>query len=73
MKIDYDGYNDAEILKLFDDGACVCNIRQIEQNKEGEDQIIKEDKDIILFDGVHFVLTEEEKNELIPKTDGEEA
>ena len=68
MKIDYDGYNDAEILKLFDDGACVCTLRQIE-----EDQIIKEDKDIILFDGVHFVLTEEEMSELRPIENGEEA
>jgi len=32
----------------------------------GEDEILKEDKDIILYDGVHFVLSEEEKNELIP-------
>lgn len=61
MKIDYDGYNDAEIHKLFYDGACVCTLRQIE-----EDEILKEDKDIILYDGVHFVLSEEEKNELIP-------
>ena len=68
MKIDYDGYNDAEIHKLFDDGACVCTLRQIE-----EDQIIKEDKDIILFDGVHFVLTEEEMSELRPIENGEEA
>ena len=68
MKIDYDGYNDAEINKLFDDGACVCTLRQIE-----EDQIIKEDKDIILFEGVHFVLTQEEKNELRPIENGEEA
>lgn len=57
--INLDGYNEAEILNLYDDGACVCNIKQI-----GEDQILKEDKDIILYDGVHFTLTEEEKNYL---------
>lgn len=57
--INLDGYNEAEILKLYDDGACVCNIKQI-----WEDQILKEDKDIILYDGVHFTLTEEEKNYL---------
>lgn len=59
--INLDGYNEAEIHKLFYDGACVCTLRQIE-----EDEILKEDKDIILYDGVHFVLSEEEKNELIP-------
>lgn len=66
--INLDGYNEAEIHKLFYDGACVCTLRQIE-----EDEILKEDKDIILYDGVHFVLSEEEKNELIPIENGEEA
>lgn len=60
--INLDGYNEAEIHKLFYDGACVCTLRQIE-----EEQILKEDKDIILYDGVHFTLTEEEKNYLRPQ------
>lgn len=66
--IDFDGYNEAEILKLYEDGACACTLRLIE-----EEQLIKEDTNIILYDGVHFVLTEEEMSELRPKTDGEEA
>ena len=66
--IDFDGYNEAEIIKLYEDGACACTLRQIE-----EEQLIKEDKDIILFDGVHFVLTEEEKSELRPIENAAEA
>ena len=66
--IAFDGYNEAEILKLYEDGACACTLRQIE-----EEQIIKEDTNIILYNGVHFVLTEEEMSELRPIENGEEA
>jgi hypothetical protein len=28
--IDFDGYNVAEIHKMYEDGSCVCTVRQIE-------------------------------------------
>jgi hypothetical protein len=62
--IDFDGYNVAEIHKMYEDGACVCTVRQIE-----EDVIIKEDSNIILQNGVHFELTEENINSLTEVTE----
>ena len=53
--IDFDGYNEAEVLKMYDDGACVCTVRQME-----EDVCVKEDTNIIMTNGVHFTLTKEE-------------
>lgn len=63
-KIDFDGYNEAEVLKVYEDGACVCTVRLVE-----EEVTIKEDTNIILVDGVHFTLTDEEKEFFNPKID----
>ena len=62
-KIDFDGYNEAEVLKMYEDGSCVCTVRQME-----EDVCVKEDTNIIMMNGVHFTLTEEELLELNPET-----
>ena len=61
-QIDFDGYNEAEVLHRYDDGSCVCTIRQIE-----EYVCVKQDSNIILIDGVHFTLTKEEIEFLTPK------
>lgn len=46
------------------DGACVCTVRLVE-----EEVTIKEDTNIILMDGVHFTLTDDEKEFFNPKID----
>lgn len=61
-QIDFDGYNEADVLKIYEDGSCVCTVRLVE-----EDVTVKEDTNIILVDGVHFTLTDEEKDLLNPK------
>lgn len=61
-KIDFDGYNEADVLKIYEDGSCACTVRLVE-----EDVVIKQDENIVLVDGVHFVLTDEEKELLNPK------
>ena len=53
--IDFDGYNEAEILYMYEDGTCACTLRKIE-----DDTVIKQDTNIILTNGVHFELTDEE-------------
>ena len=63
-KIDFDGYNEADVLKIYDDGSCVCTVRLVEK-----DLTVKEDTNIILVDGVHFTLTDEEKESFNPKID----
>lgn len=63
--IDFDGYNEAEIQHIYEDGACVCTVRQME-----EDVCVKEDTNIIMMNGVHFTLTEEELEQLNPTEDG---
>lgn len=63
-KIDFDGYNEAEVLKVYEDGACACTVRLVE-----EEVTIKEDTNIILTNGVHFTLTDDEKEFFNPKID----
>ena len=63
-KIDFDGYNEADVLKIYEDGSCVCTVRLVE-----EEMTVKEDTNIILSDGVHFTLADDEKEVLNPKID----
>lgn len=62
--IDFDGYNEAEVLKMYEDGACVCTVRQMEENV-----CVKQDTNIIMTNGVHFELSEDEMKELNPQTE----
>ena len=63
-KIDFDGYNQAEIQHIYEDGACACTVRQME-----EGVCVKQDTNIIMMNGVHFTLTEEELEQLNPTED----
>lgn len=60
--IDFDGYNEAEIIKMYEDGSCVCTVSQVVDGV-----ILKQDENIILMNDVHFEFTEDELNELKPK------
>jgi hypothetical protein len=61
-KIDFDGYNEAEIHKMYEDGSCVCTVRKVE-----EEVTVKQDTNIILLNGVHFKLTKKDIELLTPK------
>jgi hypothetical protein len=64
--IDFDGYNQAEIHKMYEDGSCICTVKQVE-----EEVTIKEDTNIILMNGVHFKLTKSELNILTKQDENE--
>ena len=54
--IDYDGYNEAEILEMYENGDVRTNVFQIEN-----DEVIKQDTNIVFAAGT-IVFTEEETN-----------
>lgn len=61
-----DGFNFAIINRYWEGGDCLCTLQAIEMVDEAE-TVMREQSDIILKDGVDFVLTEEELDELNPK------
>ena len=63
-QIDFDGYNEADVLKMYEDGSCVCTVSQVVDGVT-----VKSDTNLILTNGVHFTLTDEEKESLNPKID----
>ena len=65
-----DGFNVAVINHYWEGGDCLCTLQMIETVDEVE-TVIREQSDIILKDGVDFVLTEEELEELNPKQEME--
>jgi len=60
-QIDFDGYNQAEILKMYKDGACVCTVSEVVDGVT-----VRSDTNLILQNGVHFELTKEEIALLMP-------
>ena len=54
-QIEINGYNQAEILKVYEDGSCVCTVSQVVDGV-----IVRQDTNIVLNNGVHFELTEQE-------------
>ena len=66
-----DGFNFAIITHYWEGGDCLCTLQVIE-TVEGVETVIREQSDIILKDGVDFVLTEEELEELNPKQELDE-
>ncbi len=60
-----DGFNFAIINRYWEGGDCLCTLQHIDIVDEVE-TIISEQPDIILKDGVDFVLTAEELEELNP-------
>ena len=62
-----DGFNFAIINHYWEGGDCLCTLQEIETDEEGVETIIREQPDIILKDGVDFVLTPEEVEELNPQ------
>jgi hypothetical protein len=60
-QIDFDGYNEAEILKMYKDGACVCTVSEVLDGVT-----VRSDTNLILTNGVHFTLSEEELEQLNP-------
>lgn len=59
--IDYDGYNEADILEMYENGDVRTNVFQIE---EGE--ILRQDTNIVFSSGV-IEFTEEEVEILRPR------
>jgi len=59
--IDIDGFNEAEIVKIYDGGTVLCNLLQTDE----QDIVIREEKNIS-FDGGYwpFTLSVEELEEL---------
>lgn len=66
-----DGFNVAVINHYWEGGDCLCTLQMIETVDDVE-TVIREQSDIILKDGVDFVLTEEELEELNPKQELDE-
>lgn len=62
-----DGFNIALINHYWEGGDCLCTLQVIETDEQGVETVVREQSDIILKDGVDFVLTEEELEELNPK------
>ena len=60
-QIDFDGYNQAEVLKMYEDGACVCTVSEVVDGVT-----VRSDTNLILTNGVHFELTKEEVALLMP-------
>jgi len=58
--VDYDGYNEAEILEMYENGDVRTNVFQIE-----EEETIKSDTNIVFPAGV-IQFTEDEIAELRP-------
>lgn len=65
-----DGYNFATINHYWEGGDCLCTLQLIETD-EGVETEIRAQSDIILKNGVDFVLTNEELEELNPKQETE--
>lgn len=67
--IDFDGFNEAEIVKIYDGGAILCNLLQTDE----QDIVIREEKNIS-FDGGYwpFELSKEEVAEFCPFEEIEE-
>lgn len=59
-----DGFNVAVINHYWEGGDCLCTLQLIETDEQGVETVAREQSDIILKDGVDFVLTEEELEEL---------
>lgn len=62
-----DGFNIAVINHYWEGGDCLCTLQAIETDEQWVETVIREQSDIILKDGVDFVLTDEELEELNPK------
>ena len=60
-----DGFNFAIINHYWEGGDCLCTLQHIDIVDEVE-TVIREQSDIVLKDGVDFVLTPEELEELNP-------
>lgn len=61
-----DGFNFAIINHYWEGGDCLCTLQVIETDEQGVETVVREQSDIILKDGVDFVLTAEELEELNP-------
>ena len=61
--IEFDGYNVAHLVHMYEDGAIVAEVFQVETAEDGTETIIKQDHDIV-FPADYFGLTDEETNEL---------
>ena len=61
--IEFDGYTTAHLVHMYEDGAIVAEVFQIETAEDGTETIIKQDHDIV-FPAGYFELTEAEENEL---------
>lgn len=57
--IDFDGYNRAIVQKKYVNGDLVCDVQGIETDDQGNENIIKEDTNIVFFAG-SIELTQEE-------------
>ncbi len=62
-EINIEGFNQAVITHYCQGGDCICTLQEVDE----EGNVIRECENIVLSDGVHFVLTEEELNELNPQ------
>ena len=60
-KIDFDGYNVAEIISVNESGEPLCNLKQIDEGGS----VIRRDMNISFpFDNIPFELTDEEIEDL---------
>ena len=65
-EIEYYGMNSATITHYSQGGECICTLQEIEVAEDGTENVIRECQNIVLQDGVHFVLTAEELEVLNP-------
>lgn len=63
-QIDFDGYNVAEIEKIYIDGQAAASVYRVESAEDGSEVITKESHDLV-FPAGYFDLTEEEIAELL--------
>ena len=61
-EINHDGFNQAVITHYHEGGECICTLQEVV-----DEVVVRECQDIVLKDGVHFNLTEEELNILNPQ------
>ena len=72
-QIEFDGYNVAVIKKRYQNGDCLCDLRQEVKTEKTETtdesiQVVKSDKDIVFLSGnLPFELTAEDIEALNPK------
>lgn len=64
--LNFDGYNLAHLVHMYEDGAIVAEVFQVETAEDGTETIVKQDRDIV-FPAGYFELTEDEVNELKEK------